>query len=205
MGASLVVKDYGIGIIVDHQRRIFEGFFTTQETAVYSSKKPFDFNAGGRGADLLRMKIFSERYRFSIRHGKYMYQLKKSKELNTYEIEVFLDGNRIHGYSINEDARNFSFFYKTIKKSFDPGNTFMSCICITQVFEDRTLELKDNTLICYKGAKSDSKMLKNMDEVEAAVKNDLMMPRCPIKKAIDIFEQMAQHSFFEYKKYPEAY
>jgi len=65
-GASLVVKDYGIGIIVDHQRRIFEGFFTSQETAVYSSKKTFDFNAGGRGADLLRMKIFSERYNFSI-------------------------------------------------------------------------------------------------------------------------------------------
>ncbi|MCP3898616.1 MAG: HAMP domain-containing histidine kinase, partial [Desulfobacteraceae bacterium] len=63
---SLIIKDYGIGIIVDHQHRIFEGFFTTQETAVYSSKKPFDFNAGGRGADLLRMKIFSERYNFII-------------------------------------------------------------------------------------------------------------------------------------------
>lgn len=65
-GARLVVKDYGIGIIVDHQHRIFEGFFTTQETADYSSKKSFDFNAGGRGADLLRMKIFSERYNFFI-------------------------------------------------------------------------------------------------------------------------------------------
>jgi hypothetical protein len=32
----------------------------------YSSKRPFDFNAGGKGADLLRMKIFSERYNFEI-------------------------------------------------------------------------------------------------------------------------------------------
>ena len=32
----------------------------------YSSKRPFDFNAGGKGADLLRMKIFSERYGFKI-------------------------------------------------------------------------------------------------------------------------------------------
>jgi hypothetical protein len=32
----------------------------------YSSKRPFDFNAGGKGADLLRMKIFSERYNFKI-------------------------------------------------------------------------------------------------------------------------------------------
>jgi signal transduction histidine kinase len=65
-GAELVVRDYGIGITEDAQRRIFEGFFTTQDTMAYSSKRPFDFNAGGKGADLLRMKIFSERYNFQM-------------------------------------------------------------------------------------------------------------------------------------------
>jgi PAS domain S-box-containing protein len=65
-GVELVVADYGVGITEENQRRIFEGFFTTQETMDYSSKKPFDFNAGGRGADLLRMKIFSERFGFRI-------------------------------------------------------------------------------------------------------------------------------------------
>jgi len=65
-GVELVVADFGVGITEENQRRIFEGFFTTQETMDYSSKKPFDFNAGGRGADLLRMKIFSERFGFRI-------------------------------------------------------------------------------------------------------------------------------------------
>jgi signal transduction histidine kinase len=65
-GAELVVRDYGIGILEDAQRRIFEGFFTTRDTMAYSTKKPFDFMAGGKGADLLRMKIFSERYHFKI-------------------------------------------------------------------------------------------------------------------------------------------
>lgn len=64
--AELVVRDYGVGITEENQRRIFEGFFTTQETMDYSSKRPYDFNAGGKGADLLRMKIFSERYGFKI-------------------------------------------------------------------------------------------------------------------------------------------
>ncbi len=62
-----VVHDYGVGIIEDAQRRIFEGFFATQDTLAYSSKRAFDFNAGGKGADLLRMKIFAERYGFKIR------------------------------------------------------------------------------------------------------------------------------------------
>ncbi len=65
-GAELEVRDFGIGITEENQTRIFEGFFATQETIDYSSKRPFDFNAGGKGADLLRMKIFSERYNFKI-------------------------------------------------------------------------------------------------------------------------------------------
>jgi signal transduction histidine kinase len=65
-GAELVVRDYGVGILEDAQKRIFEGFFTTRDTMAYSTKKPFDFMAGGKGADLLRMKIFSERYHFKI-------------------------------------------------------------------------------------------------------------------------------------------
>jgi signal transduction histidine kinase len=63
---ELVVHDQGIGLTEEAQKRIFEGFFTTQETLQYSSRQPFDFDAGGKGADLLRMKIFSERYNFKI-------------------------------------------------------------------------------------------------------------------------------------------
>ena len=65
-GSVLEVRDYGVGISRENQTRIFEGFFTTQETMNYSSKNPYDFNAGGKGADLLRIKIFSERYGFKI-------------------------------------------------------------------------------------------------------------------------------------------
>ena len=65
-GVELLVRDTGVGIVAEHRKRIFEGFFPTQETSSYSSKKPYDFNAGGKGADLLRLKIFSERYNFKL-------------------------------------------------------------------------------------------------------------------------------------------
>jgi hypothetical protein len=47
-GTLLEVRDFGVGITKENQTRIFEGFFTTQETLDYSSKKPYDFNAGGK-------------------------------------------------------------------------------------------------------------------------------------------------------------
>lgn len=65
-GVMLKVIDYGVGIVPEDRKRIFEGFFSTQETMDYSSKHPFDFNAGGKGADLLRMKVFGERYGFQL-------------------------------------------------------------------------------------------------------------------------------------------
>ncbi|MDM8536972.1 histidine kinase, partial [Desulfobacterales bacterium HSG17] len=52
--------------IKDHQQRIFEGFFNTQETLLYSTKTPYAFNAGGKGADLLRTKIFSDRLGYTL-------------------------------------------------------------------------------------------------------------------------------------------
>ena len=59
-------RDYGVGITPENQKMIFGGFFHTQDTNLYSSKRPYEFNAGGSGADLLRIKTFSERYGFSI-------------------------------------------------------------------------------------------------------------------------------------------
>ena len=59
-------RDYGLGISPQNQKLIFHGFFHTQDTMDYSTKRPYQFNAGGTGSDLLRTKVFSERYGFSV-------------------------------------------------------------------------------------------------------------------------------------------
>ena len=67
-GDQMVIsfRDFGTGITAENQRLVFTGFFHTQDTNYYSTKAPYDFNAGGSGADLLRAKVFSERYGFVI-------------------------------------------------------------------------------------------------------------------------------------------
>jgi two-component system phosphate regulon sensor histidine kinase PhoR len=63
---ELEIKDSGIGITEESQKHIFGGFYHSLETDLYSTKKPFDFGAGGKGLDLLRLKIYGETYHFQV-------------------------------------------------------------------------------------------------------------------------------------------
>jgi signal transduction histidine kinase len=62
----LKVRDFGIGITSENRKYIFDGLFPTQEIEQYTSGRPYDFNAGGKGLDLLRMKIQGQRLGFSL-------------------------------------------------------------------------------------------------------------------------------------------
>jgi signal transduction histidine kinase len=60
------VKDYGIGITEGNRLSLFDGLAPVQETDLYASKRPYEFGAGGKGLDLLRLKLYAERFRFSL-------------------------------------------------------------------------------------------------------------------------------------------
>jgi PAS domain S-box-containing protein len=62
----LHITDYGIGITEENQAYIFDGLFHTKETELYASKNPYDFGAGGKGLDLLRMKVYGQRFGFDL-------------------------------------------------------------------------------------------------------------------------------------------
>jgi PAS domain S-box-containing protein len=60
------VRDTGIGITSESQAHIFGGFYHARDTNLYSTKKPYDFGAGGKGLELLRLKIFADLYQFTV-------------------------------------------------------------------------------------------------------------------------------------------
>jgi PAS domain S-box-containing protein len=65
-GAEIHVTDTGIGITKESQKYLFSGFLFARESDFYSSGKPFMFGAGGRGLDLLRIRLYGRRYGFHI-------------------------------------------------------------------------------------------------------------------------------------------
>lgn len=59
-GPLLRVEDRGVGILREDQPFIFEAFHHTQDTEGYSTKQPFDFNAGGKGLELMQLKMLAD-------------------------------------------------------------------------------------------------------------------------------------------------
>jgi signal transduction histidine kinase len=47
--AELIVRDYGVGITGEDQARIFEGFYHTQDTMDYATRKPSNSMREGGG------------------------------------------------------------------------------------------------------------------------------------------------------------
>jgi len=63
---EVCVHDYGVGIPSEDLEFISEGFHHTQDTNEYSTKKPFDFNAGGKGLELFQLKSLLELHGFEF-------------------------------------------------------------------------------------------------------------------------------------------
>ncbi|MEW6184156.1 MAG: GAF domain-containing sensor histidine kinase [Thermodesulfobacteriota bacterium] len=60
------LRDAGVGIVADDLKYLFDGLFHTQETDDYTSKKAFEFNAGGKGLDLHRTHLAGKRFGFQV-------------------------------------------------------------------------------------------------------------------------------------------
>jgi PAS domain S-box-containing protein len=63
---AIHVTDYGIGIAKENMQYLFDGLFDTRESDLYTSKQPYDFGAGGKGFDLLRIKMYGKRFGFDV-------------------------------------------------------------------------------------------------------------------------------------------
>lgn len=60
------VIDTGVGINEENQAFVFDGLFHTTETDLYSSGRPYQFGAGGKGLDLLKLKVYAKTFGFEL-------------------------------------------------------------------------------------------------------------------------------------------
>ena len=65
-GLALRVEDRGVGIEPADRDFIWQGFYHTQPTELYATRKPFDFGAGGKGLELMRLRLLAKEGVFDL-------------------------------------------------------------------------------------------------------------------------------------------
>jgi len=125
-----------------------------------------------------------------IAHGNDRYVLDGD------EVSVYSGGERQYGYVAHGPPRSTEFFRPVIMDSYNRNQTFMNCLRITRFFEEYTVELRNRTLIRYRGDQSSHTTLGSLAELRSALATEFALPRCPLERAIPVLEQITGRAFF---------
>jgi PAS domain S-box-containing protein len=60
------VIDTGVGIAEEDKAYIFDSLFHASDTDLYSSKRPYEFGAGGKGLELAKIRACSKKFGFEL-------------------------------------------------------------------------------------------------------------------------------------------
>ena len=150
-----------------------------------------------------RQPMRLDRLPYRIAHGQYEYVLDRHPR--GYEVTVLAGAERAHGYVVHGPPRAPEFFNETILDSFGRGRTFMSYLRITRFFDDHAIELKNRTVTTFRGGESSQRTVESLAELESAVATDFAMPRCPVRQAVEVLEQVTGTPFFASERCPEGF
>ncbi|MFY9725083.1 MAG: arylamine N-acetyltransferase [Bryobacteraceae bacterium] len=152
----------------------------------------------GYGAPF-RGAIRLDRLPWEFEQGCYRFVFGRAEAPEAYQARVYSGGQRLHGYIVHPPARDAGFFDSVAIESYRPGMTFTSMLRIIRFFDGHAADLQDTKLSIHRGRKTTSRLLRTMQELRAAVADDLAMPRCPIEEAVAVLEQQTGRSVFEEK------
>jgi arylamine N-acetyltransferase len=116
---------------------------------------------------------------YSINSGNDRLILKPQNNNNRPQIELYRNGELIHGYKVNTQARNISEFRQVIEDSFKESSTFMNSLLITRFDSDDFIIIHNMTVIESNGLVSKMHSLDSIDQLASVIDN-----RCGIPKTI---------------------
>jgi arylamine N-acetyltransferase len=144
-----------------------------------------------------REPISLDRLPFEMVEGAHRYVLDRDPRGEGFEMSVFTGEERVHGYIVHGPPRPLEFFTPAMQNSFGPGATFLNCLRICRFFDSHSVTLLNGSLSIHRGALATYRELNSAAEIETALADDLQMPRCPAREAIDIMERISGKPLFD--------
>jgi N-hydroxyarylamine O-acetyltransferase len=128
--------------------------------------------------------------------GRNRYVLDRYAGGEGCEVTMFTGPEKLHAYVAHGPPRSLEFFTETVRQSYQPGTTFMTCLRISRFFEHYSVDLVNTRLSLHQAGETTVTDLRSMSELKAAVAGPMALPRCPVENAVKILEALTGKNFF---------
>jgi len=122
---------------------------------------------------------------YSINQGYDSYILKPQNNNNRPQIELYRNGELIHGYRVNPQARNIGEFRQVIEDSFKESATFMNALLLTRFDSDDFIIIHNMTIIESYGLVSKKYSLDSVDQLASVIDNRFGIPRTIVLESVE--------------------
>jgi arylamine N-acetyltransferase len=111
-------------------------------------------------------------------------------------LAVYTNGNREHGYTVNDTPRSREFFTGVMLDSFEPAATFMNNLRICRIFKDHSLSLFNRSLRIHRGTETIALEIETRTQMAFVIAEQMQLPKLPWEEAVAFLEKATGKPFF---------
>ena len=116
--------------------------------------------------------------------GRERYVLRPTDERGNSRMDLYRDGELVHGYTAKPTPRRIDDFKATIADSYTSASTFMRSLLLVRLFGNRSVVVRDLTLIESEGVKYRVHKIPHKAELPAVIEEHFDIPRAMVAGAI---------------------
>jgi arylamine N-acetyltransferase len=121
---------------------------------------------------------------YSIATGNSLYVLKPRDAGGRSRMNLYRDGQHIHGYLAKPEPKTLDDFQTAILDSFSPESTFMRAVLLTRFFDNSSVIIHNYTLIKTLGKSISKNKLNNHQELIKAIEIHFRIPSAITEQAL---------------------
>lgn len=122
-----------------------------------------------------------------VPHGDVNYVVDRHVSgAGTVEVTTYRGATKVQSYVAKPPALGADGFQQALQRAADPNAKFMRSLRISRFFASRVLEIVDNTLVTTHHNITTVTPIRDVAELEAIVHENLQLPRCPVRQAVEV-------------------
>ncbi len=120
----------------------------------------------------------------TIYNGNDIYVLKPQNKSNQHQIELYRNGDLIHGYMVNPKARNIDEFRQVIEESFEESSTFMNALLLARFNSDIFIVINNMSVIESSGKVSKKYSIDSIEQLSLVINKYFNIPGSIVMESI---------------------